>query len=430
MKKEDIFAFGLGTANQGEQSQLIGALEAIASFYNKKVDINKQLLLPENVKNLQEMKDSISFFNFPNYKCYKEYLYKLLDNYFKKNKAIPRIFIKVFTQAENDKAFDNVDMTCKAIKEYYKEKNLGYIFTTVLTSKYYKYEYVDLINIPKHLLNFSSRIRLLQNKALRKKTLITIGTINHFSKELIKQKYDEFLLNIEKYKNNKNLKSIIEKFMVYKKEKKHIVFCLGGRVEGQEIRFDLNFAKKIFNQALGLKNIGYGIIFVNGARTPNDVCDFLYEMSKNDDKIIFCNCKRVAKTIEERSNKYWRIYSGKYEKIFSDMLKLGNIYPGISGIKNTAVVHTFDSFSGCDTAVVGIPTVICVDGIYVNKSIRYDCHNLVQLLCPKYALDWNDFFKLALNMKIEPKNLHPSVLSSSLKVFAEAIVNRLDRINL
>ena len=112
------------------------------------------------------------------------------------------------------------------------------------------------------------------------------------------------------------------------------------------------------------------------------------------------------------------------------MLKIGNIYPGILGIKNTAVVHTFDSFSGCDTAVVGIPTVICADGIYVNKNIRYDCHNLVHLLCPKYALDWEDFFKLTLNMKIEPQSLHPSVLSSSLKVFAEAVANRLNRINL
>ncbi len=430
MKKEDIIALGLGTANQGEQNQLIGALEAIAKFYKKKFDIKKQVLLPLGINNLVDMKENISFHNFSSYKSYKIYLYELLDGYFKKNKTIPRIFIKVFALAENDKAFTNVDMTCKAIKEYYKEKNLGYIFTTVLTSKYYKYEYVDLINIPKHLLNFGSRIRLLQNKDLRKKTLITVGTINHFSKELVKQKYDELLLNIERYKNNKNLKDIIEKFKIYEKESKHIVFCLGGRVEGQEIRFDLNFAKKIFAQALRLKNVGYGIVFVNGARTPNDVSDFLYEMSKNDDKIIFCNCKNVAKTDEYRSSKYWRIYSGKYEKTFNNMLKLGNIYPGILGIKNTAVVHTFDSFSGCETTVAGIPTVICADGIYINKNIRYDCHNLVQLLCPKYALEWKDFFKLALNMKIDPENLHPSILSSSLKVFAEAIANRLNRINL
>ena len=117
MKNKKIYALGFGTANQGEQSQLIGALNAIAKLTKTEVDIDKQVLLPKNVDSLLEMKDNISFLDFKNYKSYKEYLYTLLDDYFSKTSFIPNVFIKVFNQAENNDAFINTDMTCKAIKE-------------------------------------------------------------------------------------------------------------------------------------------------------------------------------------------------------------------------------------------------------------------------------------------------------------------------
>ena len=427
MKNKKIYALGFGTANQGEQSQLIGALNAIAKLTKTEVDIDKQVLLPKNVDSLFEMKDNISFLDFKNYKSYKEYLYSLLDDYFSKTSFIPNVFIKVFNQAENNDAFINTDMTCKAIKEYYQEHNLGNIFTTILTSRYYKYKYVDLINIPKQLLNFSSRIRLLHNKELRKKSLITIGTVNNFSKELVDNKYEELNKKLEELKDDAEVRELVNKLLAYKKQKKHIVFCLGGRVSGQEIRFDLNYAKRIFQDAERLKSAGYGILFVNGHRTPNDVSDYLYEKANLDDKIVFCNCKKVAQSIDDRLDNYWRIYSGRNEFSFRRMQKLGNIYPGVLGIPNTLVVHTFDSYSSCETTVAGIPTAISSKGIYIDKDVRYDCHNLVSLLCPKYAIEWEDFFKLALNMKLEPKNLHPQNLSSSLRVFAESVMNRMEK---
>ena len=64
MKNKKIYALGFGTANQGEQSQLIGALNAIAKLTKTEVDIDKQVLLPKNVDSLFEMKDNISFLDF------------------------------------------------------------------------------------------------------------------------------------------------------------------------------------------------------------------------------------------------------------------------------------------------------------------------------------------------------------------------------
>ena len=218
------------------------------------------------------------------------------------------------------------------------------------------------------------------------------------------------------------------KLYKFLEDKPHIVFCLGGRVDGTEIRFDVNYVSKIYQEALRLKNLGYGILFVSGPRTPNDVCDYLFEKTSSDDEILFCNGKMIAKDNNERQEKYWRIYSGKYEKAFVKMEKIGNVYPGILNIDNTIVVHTFDSFSGCETTVAGIPTAISYKGIYINKDIRYDCHNLYKLLTPKYAIDWDEYFKLSVNMKLEPNSLHPVSLSSSLRVFAEAVRNRLDKI--
>ena len=70
--------------------------------------------------------------------------------------------------------------------------------TVVLSSKFYKYRYVDLINIPKHLMTFALRIRLIRNKFFRKKILVTTGTIHNFTAENVEKKYLELQKNIKK----------------------------------------------------------------------------------------------------------------------------------------------------------------------------------------------------------------------------------------
>ena len=421
----NIALMAWGTANLGELKQIYGAFKALEDLTGNTYDYNQMLLLPKGISSVKELKENIVFSKYPSYAAFKKEVYAILDNFFAKQNQIPKVFITSYVQADNKVSGKNVDMLCRAVKEYYKEHRLGSIFTAVLTSRLHKYKYVDLINIPKHLLTFKARIRLLQNSALRKKSLITIGTINDLDQKTIKEKKKTLLATLKKYKDDSGLQKQIKKISAFITAPKKIVFCLGGRVDGPEINFSVQFAKKLYNDAQKMASNGYHIIFVNGPRTPNDVNDFIYEQTLNQENIGFQNCKNVAQTDEDRMPKRWRIYSGKYEKEFSEMLKLGNIYPGILGFDNLIVVHTMDSYASCETANAAVCTAICSKGVQIDSDIRYDCYNLVQLLCPKYAIDWDDFVDLSQNMKIEPKDLKPQILSSPLRVFAETVLNRI-----
>ena len=107
------------------------------------------------------------------------------------------------------------------------------------------------------------------------------------------------------------------------------------------------------------------------------------------------------------------------------MKKIGNIYPGILGFDNLLAVHTMDSYAGCETANAAVNTAICSKGLYIDPDIRRDCYNMYQLLCPQYAIDWDEFIYFSQNMKVEPKDLQPKVLSSPLRVFAENVLNKM-----
>ena len=240
----------------------------------------------------------------------------------------------------------------------------------------------------------------------------------------VKSKFVELNNTFEKLKDDEDLKDVIAKFENYKQTSKKVVYLLGGRVEGPEIVFDIDYARKLFNDAKKLASVGFGVVIANGPRTPNNVTDFLYEKSLANKDIIFHNCKRIAQCDEDRGISKWRIYSGKYEEQFKKMSTLGNIYPGILGYENTLVVHTMDSYSSCETASAGIPTAVSTKGIYVDPVARYDCQNLVDLLCPRYAIDFDEFVKIACTMQIEPKNLQPHILSNVLRVFAETVINK------
>ncbi len=427
MSTNNIYAFALAPVDTGYRNQILGAFRALNDLTGEQNDVDSMLVLPEDVPSYLEVKNSLCYSQFKNYKDFKQKVFERLDLYFAKINFTPRIFMTVYNPTESNTPGKNVDKLCCAIKEYYTEHNLGKVMTVVLTSRYYKYKYVDLINIPKHLMTFSLRIRLLRNKKLRKNVLITIGTINNFSNKTVKEKFKEFNQMLKNIKNDESLKPIAEKFETYKNKTKKIVFLLGGRVEGSEIVFDIDYAQKLYNDAIRLASVGFGVTIINGPRTPNNVTDYLYEKTINNPDIIFQNSKRIAQNDDDRNPSKWRIYSGKYENKFDELKKIGNIYPGILGYENTLVVHSMDSYSCCETAGAAIPTAISTKGIYVDPVIRYDCQNLVQLMCPKYAIDFDEFVNIACNMKIEPKDLRPQILSSPLRVFAETIINRYNQ---
>lgn len=427
MNYQNLTAFALAPQNTGELNQLRGALKAIADLTANQEDIEQCFLLPGNAASASAVKDSLYFSDFGSYDKFRKEVYRLIDDYLQKHNIAPKIFITSYNQAQNKLAQKNIDMLCRAVKEYYKRHDLGTILTAVLTSRMHKYQYVDLINVPKHLLTFRSRIRLLQNKKLRKKVLITTGTVNSFSRQTVKTKFKELRQTLNRLKNNPDFSDWLKKFETFVQTPKKAVFCLGGRVDGAEIVFDVNYAKKLFIDAERLVQNGFGVAFVNGPRTPNDVTDYLYERSLRHQTIIFQNCKKIAESDDDRQPQRWRIYSGKNEDVFKKFAQIGNIYPGILGYDNTLVVHTIDSYSCCETATAAIPTAISSKGLYIDPSLRYDCLNLQQLMCPKYAIDWDDFVTLSCNMKIEPQNLNPQILSNPLRVFAEMSVNILNQ---
>ncbi len=426
MNNLEISAFALATPNMGEQNQILGAFKSISDITGMPNGEENNFLLPPQTEKLSDVKEIFAYSKYPSYKEFRQDIHAAIDKYLQKNISVPAIFLIAYNPAQNKTAGENVDMACRAVKEYYHEHNLGNIMTAVLTSRLHKYQYVDLIHVPKHLLTLNARIRLLQNKKLKKKTLITVGTINNFNRRTIKDKNAELLKTLNKYKEDKLLQPQIEKLEWFINNPKKVVICLGGRVEGSEIIFDINYAKKIFDDVTRLTQNGYGVAIVNGPRTPNDVTDFLYEKSLQTPHIIFQNCKKVAEDDCDRTPLRWRIYSGNNEADFKNLQKIGNIYPGILGFDNTLVMHTIDSYSCCETANAAIPTAISSKGLYIDASLRYDCLNLQKLLCPKYAIDWDDFIKLACHMRIEPKDLNPQILSSPLRVFAETIINRIN----
>lgn len=425
MNYSQIRSFALATPRIGYLNQVIGALHSLADLFGYEYDDLNSFLLPEGGGSVYDVKDPIVFSDFENYDTFKTYIWKMLDTYIKKVIFPPRVFVTPYDMTENSSATVNADMLCRAIKEYYKHNNLGFVLTALVNGRLYDYKYVDLVNVPKHLLTLRSRMKLLQNKALRKKVLFTLGTINNFSRNNVSMKYNELLKKITENKNDISLNAFMEKFSVFSNAAKKVVFCLGGRVEGTEILFDITYAQHLYVQAEKLAKNGYGVIFVNGPRTPNDVTDFLYSKSMSSKSILFQNCKPIATSDEERMPQKWRIYSGKYEDDFKILQKIGNIYPAVLGFDNTLVVHTMDSYSGCETSGAAIPTAISAKGIYVDPNIRYDCHNLVKILCPKYAVDFDEFVDLACNLKLEPNDLKLSILPNSQRVFAETAVNRL-----
>lgn len=422
--KKTIAAFALGTPDIGCQNQLIGAISVLQKKSAKTPAPEKCFLLPLDISELNKMTKPISYNQFRSYKLFREEIFKMLDKYMSKATTIPQVFITAYNLTESNTPEKNIDNICRAVKEYYKEHDLGNILTSVLLSKSYNYKYVDLINVPKHLLTFYSRLRLLKNKKQRKRTLITVGTIHKFTPELVKEKKAALESSLKIKTTSKIIQSQINKIKEYIAADKRIAICLGGRVEGQEIVFNINYAKSLLENCQTLSRQGYYIAIVNGPRTPNDVTDYLYQNTKKDKNILFHNCKKIAKTEEER--KMWRIYSGKYEKDFKEHSKIGNIYPGILGYPNTLSVHTIDSYSSCETISAGIPTAISYKGIYINPHVRMDCINLYNILTPKHALDFDEFINLACYMKIEPNHLTPSSLTSPLRIFEQAIRNRLE----
>ncbi len=267
MQNSEIIPFSLATPDRGFRNQILGAFKALSDLTGVQYDVENLFLLPNGAENYASLNEACFYSQYPSYADFRKDIFAMADEFFKHVRSTPRIFVTAYNLTESSNAGENVDMLCRAVKEYYQEHNLGSVFTAVLTSRLHRYKYVDLINVP-NLLTLHSRIRLLQHKGLRKKTLITIGTINNFERKTVIEKNKQLWELLDKLKQDAEVGGQVQKLLAFANSGKKAVICLGGRVEGQEIIFSLNYARKLFANAERLAAEGYHVVFVNGPRTP------------------------------------------------------------------------------------------------------------------------------------------------------------------
>nr|QIM10382.1 hypothetical protein PlAlph_1360 [uncultured Alphaproteobacteria bacterium] len=398
MFEKMVTAFALSTPNVGEQNQIKGLFAWMVKGCRKRPLACFAFNWDMFVQSVNG--HSLRLSDYADYQDFEADVFSCLDAYFSRHLWTPRIFVTAYTQGENEKAAPNADASCQAIKAYYQQRRLGTVITVIMTAGAYDYQWADIVNIPRHMVDDDMRKALEQKP---EKFFASIGIIHNMTKTFIRQKFGQ-----------KRLQKVVG---LLAPDRPNIVFCLGGRTNGDDIVFSLQNAAKIWEKAVALERKGYNVVFVNGHRTPDDVCDYFYEQSLKHGKIRFFNAKRIAADDVERISGNWRIYSGKYmEDFYRQQKEYGNVYPGILGLKNTLAVHTFDSFASCETASSGVPTAICRD-VDINRQTRPDCYRLAeQLIGGGYAVDFADF-----DGNTEPLLLNLKKLPSVNKLFADKV---------
>ncbi len=399
---KNLVAFAPPTPNLGELNQIRGIFTALMQCQN---DERKRFAFNLAVCFKNIVGGSLRLSSYENYEDFKADVFRCLDYYFSKHVLIPRIFVMAYTQSDNIRGISNVDSMCRAVKEYYEQNRLGWIYTVAVNAKLGDYRWTDLILVAGHMLSEADKDRLAADEELKKKVFVSEGIVHNMSRLYIRQKFRQ-----------KKVQTLLTK---YKNGKPNVVFVCGGRVAGPEIRLPLENAEKIYAKMAELADKGYNSVILNGPRTPNEVTDYFCEQSLlSGGKVDFYNSKSLSHDKGSKLLEPWRVYRGKFEEKFGvEQKQYGAIYPAILGLENTLAVHSFDSFASCETASSGIPTAIC-RWVEIDKNIRPDCYRLADLLTNGgYAVDFADF-----DGRVEPKDLKLKLLPNSNLEFAKRIV--------
>ena len=398
---KNITAFAPPTPNLGELNQIRGVFTGLIRC--KSADAahfayNMEICF----KNITDKPLRLS--SYESYDSFKAAVFECLDYYFSKHILVPRVLVMAFTQGDNEKAVSNVDSMCRAVKEYYEFKKLGWVYAAVVNARLGDYRWADLVLVADHLLSGEERQQLDCDEDLKKKIFVSQGIVHNMSRLYIQQKFGQ-----------RKVQSVLAK---YKNGKPNVVFVCGGRVAGPEIQLTLDNAARIYAKMKELADKGYNAIILNGPRTPNEVTDYFAEQSlQSGGKVDFYNSKQIAAGKEDRTIDKWRIYSGKFEEKFkTEQEQFGSVYPAILGLENVLAVHSFDSFASCETASSEIPTAVC-RWVKIDKNVRPDCYRLADLLEKGgYVINFADF-----DGSVEPKDLKLKLLPNSNYEFAERI---------
>lgn len=219
---------------------------------------------------------------FPDDISFQKAVNNTLDTYLKDNPK-PNVFVLPFNHGDMENAGKNTDALAGAVKEYYKNNNLGNVTTLVLTSAYFDYKNVDIANVPYHLMTKEQANAVENNQTgMKCKVVPTLGVAGNLTKVRINQEANspKFEKELAQFKNGKPT----------------AFFSLGGRVEGPEIKFTLKDAENLWKRAKEFQEKGFNVAFGNSPRTPTDVTDFLFEKC-SENNIAFYNAKKLLKTI-------------------------------------------------------------------------------------------------------------------------------------
>ena len=375
--------------------------------------------------------------NFANSEDFEKAVLTSVDAYLSENEA-PDFVVLPLDHAHGSQENKDVDVLSKALKEAFKVHGHE-VKTMVLASNLYDYQHVDLIHVGKHLLKNEDNKVLKENPSLQAKVVETLGVPSNINWQTIRKhvydvqdKYEK--LSVQLQQKFGKIKRVLSGNLLYAKgamidhsrDKKNVLFSLGGITDNGAIGFELSDAEKLMKTAIKLKAKGYHVIFTNSPRTPSDVTDYLYEQCQTW-HMEFFNAKKIASNKLEAKN--FRNYSGKYVAEFAEQKKaMGNIYPGILDVCEF-VVNTHDSFSyTSDAAALGIPSVVYT-GNYIDKERRPDCYKLFDL-CHEggYAISLDEAMeRLERGKSLQTKKMD-SVSNQLVKAMAKSLGNMRENV--
>lgn len=361
--------------------------------------------------------------NYQNNAEFEKAVYLAVNNYISTYEA-PDIILLSYDHARINTEAAQTDLLSLYLKSAFSAHGY-YPKTLVLNSPLYKYKNVDFIHIGKHLLNDDDERKLTEFSKSGYKIITTLGVPSNLTRSSVKMAALKPLYL--KIQNDYGTFKILGGQMILRhdnvaqarRNRKNILFSVGGKTEDDAIKFTLNDATNLLNAAVVFSKNGYYPIFSNTPRTPTDVTDFLYEQCQKLN-FDFFNSKKICKTSQEAAN--FRNYNGKYKDIFQKQIKdYGRVYPAILDVCEI-VVNTHDSFSyTSDAATLGITSLVYT-GNFIDKKLRYDCYKLFDLCQAEgYVMDLQDaLLKLENHEKISTIKM-PDVNSQILEALCKLI---------
>ena len=228
-----MIAFAPSTPKLGEFNQLRGVLSGLMRFCDKGMHFAYNLdMCFENVAGTP-LKRHL----YADDESFERDVFRCLDGYFSHHLLVPKVFVTICSPEDADNAAANVDAVCRAVKDYYAARGMGRVVTAAVNSSIYNYGSADVVHVCGHLMSEEERQMLESDAELKRKIFVSEGIIHNMSRVFIRQKFGQPKMQ--------------KVSAACQNGRPNVVFVLGGRVAGPEIRLSLHNAENIFRREIG-----------------------------------------------------------------------------------------------------------------------------------------------------------------------------------